>query len=687
MAVDVSPVGQRKITEIRLSEMTKPIPMVGLQVLEIPLSGEHSEESKKSLSYLTSSIETRPVVVKFYRYSMTGRELLYRFNANIEFQSTGDKCWNVKDTSQSGKGLLGWNHSKAITYLEAKLNLLPAKNVAIDAACVVSTLLNGSTNRVKCLTEADTNLNFRISKKNYPLTTVKATSEDGFKVGYQRSETCYNDHAPGECIHDTKYARWGKSKDLELELLHETQKTPLLIAVLSGDKSTVELLAQSGASTGFQDFSGNTPLHFVCEPEYRDMWQCLVDASKYGELDVKNQEGISPLHLAINKENNEYALMLIRAGADINLPDANGDRPIHLAVRKNNTNLVSELVKTCMLNVQNTKGFSPLFLAINQNKTANFELIGKLLEAGADPYAIVENGKSAISEAVEKNNLPLLEKLLKISCESKTKEQSLKYALDIAEKKQNPKMMLELLKLLVKLESSTTKLQSPPENTSLEVSSQSEGTVNNETKNLELEAVAKSSFSERICGLLCSAITVADMDVISECIQLINSPVFDASACQYFKVFEVALLVTGVSEEAHLSILKQVYSIEKHENLIGGGRGSIIFAITQGKACAPNHVLKFLFDWATEKSDFGMLNHSYENEPVHSVVNRKCNSSVFALFLNTYHDVKIKADSVNSCTYAEETGGMEGKNMTTLRVTRGKGEPTRQENTSGLSEF
>ena len=669
MATEVSPVLQQPTIEIRLDEMNQPIPMLGFQVFEIHFSSEDSEAPKKSLTYLTSSKETKPVEVQFYKHSKTERNLEYVFSAEIEFQASADKCWQVKDTSPN-KGRWVGTHSKAIEYLEAKLNLSSTKNGQIDATSLVSGLLKGQKTRIKALILADTNLNCRISKHNFPLTTKKATDLDGFTIEYDRSEHCINGHAPGECHYDTKHARWGESKNLELELLHSSQNMPLHIAVLSGDKTMVELLVQGGASAGFKDRTGNTPLHLVCEAVYKNMRQCLVDASKQGELDVHNNNGMSPLHLAIIKSDNEFVEMLIKGGADINLSDTTGDAPIHLAVMKGNTTIISQLAKSSQLDKPNGSGLTALFLAIQLKKSS--QIIDMLLEAGADPYAVDQNGKSAISEAVEKNDLTLLKKLLESRTESKTKEQSLNYALDIAEQKNRTKMMLELFRPLIKLEGANAKLHSTPEK---------------ESTKLELKAIATSSYSERICGLLYSAIEAADMEVISQCVKLINSSDFKASTSQFCKVYEAALLKTGISKEKHLKILDQVYSIGKYEQLIGGGRGSILFAITQRQAGAPNYILKFLFDWATEKSDSDMLYHSYKNDTVYSVVNEKCVRSISSLFLEACHQVTLKKGSHKRVICEDETGDINGQNMTTLKVTQGKVEPSLQESTGDYSEL
>lgn len=68
-------------------------------------------------------------------------------------------------------------------------------------------------------------------------------------------------------------------------------------------------------------------------------------ASKSGDLEAKNEQGKSPLYLAVEKENIELIQLLLTAGADINTQEKFGYTPLAIAAMRGKLDLVELLIK------------------------------------------------------------------------------------------------------------------------------------------------------------------------------------------------------------------------------------------------------------------------------------------------------------------------------------------------------
>ncbi|MBM7071659.1 ankyrin repeat domain-containing protein [Shewanella sp. 202IG2-18] len=663
--------------EIRLDDIQQPIPMVGLRVFVAPQESEGNHKKEVGLTHFTVSTATKPVIVKFYKDSKLGRQLVSSFNAEIEFQDCHDKCWQVKSTSLSVNGGSKSHESKALEYLDAKLNLNVIKGKQVDSTSLVLDILAGRSIQVSAFIGAGANLNCRVSLKNFSQKIHKTSTLKGFNIEYSRkpgsSSKCYcrdfwDDyvhHPKGACPDDVKHTKWGVKSELEFESISNSQSTPLHLAVLAGKTSIVALLINGGASPAFQDSLGRTPLHIVCRPEYKDMRQCLVSACKPGDLNIKNAQGMGVIHLAVELSDDEYVQMLMNAGADLNLTDSHNNTPIHLAVTKRDFKLVSKFAEKCELDKLNKDGLSPLHLAVFK---LNICIIDKLLEAGADPYLVNEKDESAISAAVNKGDLSLLNKLLQCESTNAYKKECIEHALNIAEKKKDVKMMLTLLTSLMKLDGQTAKLIPALSLKTSEGAERGEASVPGKAQQPEPTFVVSNAHVKRLDGLLSAAIQQNEMTVIDGCISLINSDSFKESTTQFCKAFKSAILKTNIPEVQHLALLRKIYSVNRYENLIDEGRGSIICAITNE---APNYVLEFLFELAVKEANLDMLQHSHEGKSVLDVISESYDSSILPLFLLSYHKVQVTLtkSSTQSTHYSSGDESKEfGQEMTSLKV-------------------
>ena len=113
---------------------------------------------------------------------------------------------------------------------------------------------------------------------------------------------------------------------------------------------------------------------------------------------------LTPLMLAAREGDVESARLLVAAGADVNAIAGDGKDALGLAIFNGNYDVASFLIDNkSKVNQADTQGFTPLFWAVdrrNMETAPNFPwmvttdplpLIKKLLDAGANPNALVNN--------------------------------------------------------------------------------------------------------------------------------------------------------------------------------------------------------------------------------------------------------------------------------------------------------
>ncbi|XP_058455291.1 uncharacterized protein LOC131432792 [Malaya genurostris] len=117
------------------------------------------------------------------------------------------------------------------------------------------------------------------------------------------------------------------------------------------------------------------------------------------DLTVKDFRGDTPLHRAAQHGSSEIVALLVKEGADFSVKNNKGDLPEHLAQKNNHYNVVEVL--------QSTKD---LFDAIEKN---NIQVVRNCISKGANINAIDKNGKSPFQSAARKNQVEIVNILLK----------------------------------------------------------------------------------------------------------------------------------------------------------------------------------------------------------------------------------------------------------------------------------
>ena len=147
-------------------------------------------------------------------------------------------------------------------------------------------------------------------------------------------------------------------------------------------------LGELAAKCASRDALGNTALHIASAKGFVKVCETLLDYGESIEINAKNQDGRSPLHLACLNGFKDIAQLLVRSGGLVNFPDEEGNTPVHLAAVSGNQALVEWIVtKSPDLFLKNLAGKTPADLASKGN-------IKELLENSAPASPVFSLSKS-----------------------------------------------------------------------------------------------------------------------------------------------------------------------------------------------------------------------------------------------------------------------------------------------------
>ena len=208
--------------------------------------------------------------------------------------------------------------------------------------------------------------------------------------------------------------------------------TALMLAARTGKTDALNVLVESGARVNeVETWGGTSALMWAVSERHPAAVRLLVDhgadvnARSYfvGPANGRGFEGrtpvsaqgdqrvqefasgwMTPLMFAAREGDLESASVLLDAGADVNALAGDGKNALSLAIFNGNYDLASHLIdRKADVNNTDTQRFTPLFWAVdrrNMETAPNFPwmvtedplpLIEKLLEAGANPNALVNN--------------------------------------------------------------------------------------------------------------------------------------------------------------------------------------------------------------------------------------------------------------------------------------------------------
>ena len=189
-------------------------------------------------------------------------------------------------------------------------------------------------------------------------------------------------------------------------------KTPVLLIIPEEKRSELyTLLASYKANLGVKDMYGDTVLHTATMTSVPvSILDTLISGG--AEINARNKDGVTPLALAIENNEEEHIKFYSENGADINSKDTNGTTPLILALRDKDP---SDKILRSIVNRQNitsvdSEGNTPLMNAIQNNATLT--KIQYIISLTDDVNTRNADGNTALYLTVLKNRQKVGELLL-----------------------------------------------------------------------------------------------------------------------------------------------------------------------------------------------------------------------------------------------------------------------------------
>jgi len=165
-----------------------------------------------------------------------------------------------------------------------------------------------------------------------------------------------------------------------------------------------------------EDLHGNFPLHnavLLANSKLVTRY-CTVLLALGKSVDIWNKQGLTPLHIAVNKNQPSLVTELLKSGAEPGKKSGAGETCYHLAVRNNTVDCLALLLKFspshAEVNIFNDKGQTPLHMAV---LTGTQALVKTLVAYGVNPdVQEARCGKTGLFLAVETGHQAIAELLL-----------------------------------------------------------------------------------------------------------------------------------------------------------------------------------------------------------------------------------------------------------------------------------
>lgn len=144
---------------------------------------------------------------------------------------------------------------------------------------------------------------------------------------------------------------------------------------------------------------------------------------------------MSPLQMAVLRKQSEIAIVLMDAGADVNLKDGSDRTPLHLAVERRDLSVLQALLShQARPNERDRVGWTPLHHAAAKDQV---DLARALIEGGADPMTLSEGGGTPLHEAAASGGADMVQLLLDHGVDPGVISKTGETALAIAQRREN----------------------------------------------------------------------------------------------------------------------------------------------------------------------------------------------------------------------------------------------------------
>ena len=204
-----------------------------------------------------------------------------------------------------------------------------------------------------------------------------------------------------------------QNPDIDLKLKDNDNHMAIDYATSSGLRELVKALSQTEEE--HTDAYGNTTLHHACWNEQGEVVKVLLQKDK-DNVNRLNDDGESPLILAVKRSNLVITELLLGAGAKPEIGDLNGVMPLHIAAGKGDLFVAKALIGAgAGIDIKTTEGQTPLIIGAKMGKN---DFTAMLIEMGADVNGVDNEQHSALHYASEAGYTEIVEQLLTAGAEN-----------------------------------------------------------------------------------------------------------------------------------------------------------------------------------------------------------------------------------------------------------------------------
>jgi len=208
-------------------------------------------------------------------------------------------------------------------------------------------------------------------------------------------------------------------KQANINLCDESGMSALLMACDAGNLEITKLLVEHNACVNLKsqpEFGGLTPLYVACQNSHTQIVEYLVSSESEAapDLNLLTEDGVSPLFIATQAENQEIIEILAENGADINLATIDGITPLLNAANQGQQEIVECLLDlNANVNHQEPENHETALFAACCG--GHLDVIKVLVEHDADVNLLTKDGYACPEVAFQLGHLNVSEYFARIS--------------------------------------------------------------------------------------------------------------------------------------------------------------------------------------------------------------------------------------------------------------------------------